>query len=195
MSPETVRILVGAIANDRVRDVLVELLLGTLTPSAKAEHAQHSPNQAGAQRSRGRPLKAQPRVAAQAHPRRSDGRSPAISPEALERKREKARRYAAKKRAAAKAARGIDKVAQPAAKVAKQSAPTNGGNGQPVANLSPQAFWEHAQRIEPAKPWLAVMREFGIKEGIAREAYRNKNLPPHVGPMAVTKFLALPASA
>jgi hypothetical protein len=54
-------------------------------------------------------------------------------------------------------------------------------------------MWRHAEQIEPQAPWKAVVREFGVKEAVAQQAYRSQSLPPHVGPMAISKFLMLRA--
>ena len=42
---------------------------------------------------------------------------------------------------------------------------------------------------------MAVMREFAVKEPIARNCYGTQSLPPQVGPMAVSRFLTLPVNA
>jgi hypothetical protein len=158
----TVRTLVGAIADDRVRDVLVELLLGTLTPPPAASTP--------------------PAPAA------------APDPDPAARRREQNRKYAAARRAKRQQAAATKPAAQAARKRAGRPRKDNGGNGNdPV--VTPQAFWHHAEKLEPTKPWLAVAREFNVKEAIAQNCYRNQSLPPHIGPMAVTKFLTLPAPA
>jgi hypothetical protein len=77
-----------------------------------------------------------------------------------------------------------------AARAAKPPATGNGRNGEAAA-ITPQAFWQHAEKLEPQAPWCAVTREFGVKEPIAQQAYRSTSLPPRVGPMAATKFLTL----
>jgi hypothetical protein len=94
------------------------------------------------------------------------------------RKRAAANRKAA--RQAAKAARAIKGEAAPAA-----------GNGEDVA-VTPAMLWQHAERIQPQAPWKAVARELGVRDIHAQHAYRNQSLPPHVGAMAITKFLTLP---
>ena len=53
----------------------------------------------------------------------------------------------------------------------------------------------HAAKLNPPPRWLAVAREFAVKEPIARNCYDQRRLPPHVGPMAVTRFLTLPEGA
>jgi hypothetical protein len=60
--------------------------------------------------------------------------------------------------------------------------------------VSAADLWRHAERIEPQAPWKAVAREFGVKDIHAQAAYRNQSLPPHVGAMAITKFLTLPVA-
>jgi hypothetical protein len=92
------------------------------------------------------------------------------------------KRYEAKRAAARRAAR--------ATKAIKAAAPP-AGNGQDVP-VTPAMLWQHAERIEPTAPWKAVAREFGVKDIHAQAAYRNQSLPPHVGAMAITKFLTLP---
>jgi hypothetical protein len=85
------------------------------------------------------------------------------------------------------------RAARAAAKAAKGSAPGTAGNGEDVA-VTPAMLWQHAERIQPTAPWKAVAREFGVKDIHAQAAYRNQSLPPHVGAMAITKFLTLPVS-
>jgi hypothetical protein len=92
---------------------------------------------------------------------------------------ERRKRNAANRKARRHAAR--------AAKAAKISA----GNGEDIA-VTPAMLWQHAERIEPTAPWKAVARELGVKDIHAQAAYRNQSLPPHVGAMAITKFLMLP---
>ena len=72
---------------------------------------------------------------------------------------------------------------------------TNGGDRNVPAialpAISAEAFWGHAAKLVPGRPWLAVTREFDVGEAIARGCYDRQRLPPGVGPMAVTQFLAL----
>jgi hypothetical protein len=91
-------------------------------------------------------------------------------------------RYAAKRKAARRAA-----------KAAAAGAAAAGANGEGAVPVSPEALWRHAERLEPQAPWKAVVRELGVKEVHAQAAYRKLSLPPQMGPMAVEKFLALPA--
>jgi hypothetical protein len=83
----TLRTLIAAIPDDRLRDLFIGLVLNSLT----------SPPLRTAQPTRGRPPKAAPPPAI-----RQDA---AQAQDALKRKLEKARRYAVKKRAAARAAK------------------------------------------------------------------------------------------
>jgi hypothetical protein len=80
---------------------------------------------------------------------------------------------------------------QQAAKAAKGGAAPTAGNGE-GGPVTPALLWRHAEKLEPSRPWLAVSREFDVKEAIAQNCYRNQSLPPQVGPMAVSKFLELP---
>jgi len=98
---------------------------------------------------------------------------------------ERRRRNAANRRASRAAARA-------ARATAGAALPTGNGNGAD-GPVSAQAFWQHAEKLEPTRPWKAVAREFDVKEAVAQNAYRNLSLPPRVGPMAVTKFLELQA--
>jgi hypothetical protein len=71
---------------------------------------------------------------------------------------------------------------------------SNGNGTGPEPAITPQTFWQHAEKLEPTAPWRAVVREFDVKQAVAQQAYRSLSLPPHVGPMAVTKFLNLQPS-
>jgi hypothetical protein len=100
-------------------------------------------------------------------------RKPAVDEAKLAKRR---KRYAANRKAArhaAKAARAIKSA----------------GNGEDVA-VTPAMLWQRAERIEPTAPWKAL----GVRDIHAQAAYRNQSLPPHVGAMAITKFLTLPVA-
>jgi hypothetical protein len=161
MSPEIIRVLVGAIAENRIRDLLIELLINCLAPGS---------------------------------PRR--GRRPKEAPavDLTERKRERARKYAAKKRAAAKEAARSAVSAATGKRCGRPRKNGSNGNGTESA-VTAKAFWQHAEKLEPTRPWRAVIREFDVKEAIAQNCYRKLSLPPSIGPMAITKFLTLPAPA
>jgi hypothetical protein len=196
----TVKILVGAIADDRVRELLIELLLNGL-PSKAADGSPAAANGAQAPRARSRQAASQPK---RGRPTKTAARdpTPAIDADALERRRAKARRYAAKRRARDRTAKAgasarptvsaAPAVSAAAGKRRGRPRAINGSNGT-EPTITPQAFWQHAEKLEPTRPWLAVMREFDVKEAVAQHAYRDQSLPPHIGPMAVTRFLTLPA--
>jgi hypothetical protein len=167
--------LIAALPDACLRDLCLQLVLNSLATPPPA-----TPAETQASRPRGRPRAAEPRV-----PRRR-GRPPGTGAPA--KKSVDPKLAARRKRYEAKRA-----VARQAAKTAKVAAQTN-GNGEGVA-VSPQAFWQHAEKLEPTRPWLAVTREFDVKEAIAQNCYRKLSLPPSIGPMAITKFLTLPAPA
>jgi len=37
--------------------------------------------------------------------------------------------------------------------------------------LFAKAFWHHAEKLEPSRPWLAVTREFDVGELVAWNCY------------------------
>ena len=81
-----------------------------------------------------------------------------------------------------------------AARTARQAKP-NGSDGGNGAEITPaQTLWQHAGKLQPKAPWRAIVREFGINEAVAQDAYRVHNLPPGITGDAVTRFLELPAS-
>jgi hypothetical protein len=162
--------VLNALPEDKLRTLILELLLAGLTPPAPLAR----------QRKVGRPRKSVEEenvVPVHRHARRRRGRAVDEAKLAERRKRYAATRKA--KRQAAKAAKAI-----------KAAAPAAAGNGQDAA-VTPQAFWQHAEKLEPTRPWLAVTREFDVKEAIAQNCYRKLSLPPHVGPMAISQFLTL----
>jgi hypothetical protein len=104
-APATVRALIAAIPNDRLRDLFLELVLASLLPSAP------KPAQTAAPQARGRP----PKTATA---------TPAANQDAVERRQER-------------------RAATP-----PPPATANGRNGQAAAAITPQAFWEHAEKLE-----------------------------------------------
>ena len=97
-----------------------------------------------------------------------------------------ARRRSAKPRAGV--GQDPDPVADPAAEQASCS------SDDATTIITAATFWDHAEKLNRARPWLAVAREFDVREPIAQNCYRNVRLPPHVGPMAVERFLTLEAA-
>jgi hypothetical protein len=156
-----VRLLVAAVPEDRLRSLLVALVLDDLMPSMSITEPR---------RRRGRP----PGAAAAANGRRrkaANGRRRAAKPDdpkLLARRQ----RYAARRAAARRAAKA-------------------GSNGEDAVSVSPEALWRHAEKLEPTRPWAAVAREFGVKEAAAQQAHRSRGLPPGIGPMAITRFLTV----
>jgi hypothetical protein len=68
----------------------------------------------------------------------------------------------------------------------------NGGNGS--AGPTPaERLWRHAAKLEPAKPWRAIAKEFGLNE---LDCYRRRgDIPPGLPPNAIERFLELPIPA
>jgi hypothetical protein len=168
-----VRTLIAALPDACLRDLCLHLALTSLATPPPAT----SPVELSVRRKGGWPS-GRPRKTATNGRRRGTG-TPAKNTDPKLAARRK--RYEAKRAAARQAAKATKVAAKP------------NGNGEGAA-VSPQAFWQHAEKIEPLKPWLAVIREFDIKEAVAQHAYRNQSLPREIGPMAVSKFLTLPVS-
>jgi hypothetical protein len=164
------RSLLAAIPDDRLREFTLEILLASLTAKALPAKALPTPTPAAtAKRSRGWP-----------RGRKRGPRKPADKAARLVAQR---RRDAEKKRAARASARA-----------ARQAKPT-GSNGRGSPEITPaQTLWQHAENLQPKAPWRAIVREFGINEAVAQDAYRNHKLPPGITGDAVNRFLELPAS-
>jgi hypothetical protein len=80
-----------------------------------------------------------------------------------------------------------------AARTARQAKP-NGSNRRNSPEItSAQTLWQHAEKLQPKAPWRAIVREFGINEAVAQDAYRTRKLPPGITGDAVSRFLELPA--
>jgi transposase len=87
----------------------------------------------------------------------------------------------------------VKRAAAKLAKAAKTKTGTN-GNAEASASATPtQAFWQHAEMLQPTGPWKAVAAEFGINLAQAKDCYRKAILPPGMSSGAVEKFLELPA--
>jgi hypothetical protein len=156
----TVRALVAAIPQDCLRDLVVQLVLnGLAAPDQKRVEGEHVPLQ----------------------------RNP-TAPDPAQRRRERARKWAAEKRAAARKEAAAAKPlpqAKPAAKRGRK--PRGTGNGQEAG-----AMWKKAQELEPTRPWLAVARELGVKEAVAQAAHRTQTMPPSINRTALARFVAQP---
>jgi hypothetical protein len=155
--------VLAALPENRLRDLVLELLFAPFTTTT-------------AHRKVGRPRTAAVEEDNVVVPLQRNGRrrrkGAVTDPKLAERRA----RYAANRKA----------KRQAAAKAIKATA----GNGQDAA-ITPQAFWQHAEKLEPTRPWLAVTRQFDLKEAIAQNCYRKLSLPRSIGPMAITKFLSL----
>ena len=167
----TVRTMIAAIPNDRLIELLLDLLARSLPAHAAAEPAPAPETPAPPRVRRGWP-RGKPRGPRKAKRNRAATKRTGVNTA-------RRRRYA-EQRSAAK--RPADHAARPTA----ASGSTDAGG------ISAATFWEHAAKLEPARPWAAVSREFDVREPVAQNCYRNRSLPPQVGPMAVTRFLTLP---
>ena len=101
---------------------------------------------------------------------------------------------AAERQAAIRRALGCVKAAK--TKAAKAGGADKGnGKGRPGkaasgrAEPTAAAVWERAAALEPKAPWRAL-REFGVHDAVALDAYRIRALPPGFGPDAAARFLA-----
>jgi hypothetical protein len=181
-----VRALVGSISEDRLRGLVVALIMDELFPSTSVSGPRR--------RGRGRPPEAAKLVQNDdiGEVSNRDGRR-AVNGRRRRKQPDDAKllarrqRYAAKRKAKRRAARVV-------AAGGGEAAAANGQGGGGV-EVSAQSLWRHAEKIEPQAPWRAVVRELGVKDIHAQAAYRKLSLPPQVGPMAVEKFLALPAGS
>ena len=61
------------------------------------------------------------------------------------------------------------------------------GNGR-SATVSPEALWQHATKLEPKQPWRAVARELGVSDGAAQLAHRNLAMPANISPAAAARI-------
>jgi hypothetical protein len=148
----TVRVLVSAIPEDRLRSLFLELLLNGL-----ADRPSKSMQNAGGKKA------------------------------SAERRRERARKWIAAKRQAAKAA--ADKPRRKRGRPKRAPDKPAGGNG--AGEVTAEALWSHAVKLEPKAPWRAVARELGVVDGTAQAAHRNMALPPGLNADAVARFLTL----
>ena len=163
------RLLIAAVPGDRLRDLVLELLLhgapaGASAILAPATTAATDP--APAKRPRGWP-KGVPRGPRKA---KAENGTAAVEDYSVVRRR----RYA-EKRAAERANGGNSR-----------------GNGHACdQSVSAEAFWNHARKLSPKEPWRSVVRELDISNGAAREALRNTALPSGVAAATVARFLTL----
>jgi hypothetical protein len=160
--------VLAALPQDRLRTLVLELMFAPLTTTA---HCKPGRPRRGVEGENVVPL----------HRKRRRRGRPAVDAAKLAERRKRA---AASRKAARHAAK--------AAKATKgTTVPTGNGEDMPVTAAD---LWRHAEKLQPTRPWMAVVRELGVKDIHAQAAYRNQSLPPHVGAMAITKFLTLPVA-
>jgi hypothetical protein len=164
---DTIRALISAIPDDRLRELFIELALRTLACPAAATPG----------RGRGR----RGRRAGRTPLRRSRAALDAINA-----KRREKRRLAALQRIAA----GGTPKRRGRPKKSKSEGAHGNGNGR-SATVSPAALWQHATKLEPKQPWRAVARELGVSDGAAQLAHRNLAMPANISPAAAARFLTL----
>jgi len=169
----TVRALIAAVPDNRLRELFLELALAALSVPA-VEEPKPAARNGRRRRSRGKGW----RHGKGKH--KIDRRRRAYL-DALNAKRREQRRLA----------REAEKVAG----TAKRRGRKPKGNGAEAhgngATVSAVALWEHARKLEPRQPWRAVARELGISEGAAQAALRNLAVPEDVSPAAAARFLTL----
>jgi hypothetical protein len=171
----TVRALIAAIPDDRLRELFLELALAALAVPAVVE--KQVPRNGRRRRGSGKGW----RHGKGKH--KIDRRRRAYL-DALNAKRREKREAATLAREAAGAVR---KKPGPKPKPKSNGAQVH-GNGVTVAAA---ALWEHARKLEPRQPWRAVARELGVSDGAAQLAHRNLAMPANISPAAAARFLTL----
>jgi hypothetical protein len=171
---DTIRTLIAAIPDDRLRELFIELALAALAVPAVEEPKPAARN---GRRRRGR----------------GKGWRHGKGKHKIDRHR---RAYLDALNAKRRAKRRLAREAQEAAGTARRRGRKPKGNGaQPHGNgatvSAAAALWEQARKLEPRQPWRAVARELGISEGAAQVALRNLAVPEDVSPAAVARFLTL----
>lgn len=168
----TVRTLINAIPDNRLRELFLELALAAIAVPAVKEPKPAARN--GRRHSgRGKDWR---RGKSKYKDPRYRGRL-----DALNAKRRENRRAAALARAAA----------GDAPKRRGRKPKSNGAQAHGNGTVSAAALWEHARKLEPEHPWKAIMRELGVSESTACFAQRKLTLPEDVSPAAAERFLTL----
>ena len=155
---DTIRTLVAAVPDDRLRELFLDLALATLAV----------------------PFVEEPRPARNGRRRRGRGkgwrrgkgkhkidRLSRAYLDAVNAKRREHRRLA---REAREAAGTVKRRGRPK-KTKGEGAHSNGNDRS--ATVSPAALWQHVKKLEPKQPWRAVARELGVSDGAAQVAHRN----------------------
>ena len=162
---DTIRTLIAAVPDDRLRETLLDLALAALAVPA-IEEPKPAARNGRRRRSRGKGW----RRGKGKH--KIDRHRPAYL-DALNAKRREERRLARK----------TQEASGDAPKRRGRKPKGNGaeahGNG---ATVSAAALWEHARKLEPRQPWRAVARELGVSDGAAQVAHRNLAMPVNISP-------------
>jgi hypothetical protein len=171
----TVRTLIAAIPNDRLRELFLDLALTALAVPAVKEPK-------GAPRSGRRRLRRGKGWRRDKGKHKIDRHTRAYL-DALNAKRREQRRLARE----AREAEGL---------APKRRGRKPKGNGAEAthsdgATIPAAALWEHARKLEARTPWRAVSRELGVSDSAAQFAHRNQAMPPNVSPAAAARFLTL----
>ena len=184
----TVRALINAVPENRLRGILTELVLNGQSGLATSP-ASPTPTRRRRRRRRrrgggpwGRPSKATASNGAAAGEPKQRAARPAHN------EKRRAKRHAA---AAAKTAAPSTPIASttPArrGRPAQEAAPPS-ANG---VEINPIEFWAHAQKIAPGHPWTAVARQLGCNAAQCQDAYRSMTLPPSINKIAAARFLTI----
>lgn len=167
----TVRALIAAVPDNRLRELFLELALAALAVPAVEEPKPAARN--------GRRHRGGGKGWRRGKGKHKVNRHSRAYLDALNAKRREQRRLA---REAQEAAGTTKRRGRP--KKTK-------GEGARSATVSPEALWQHATKLEPKQPWRAVARELGVSDGAAQLAHRNLAMPVNISPAAAARFLTL----
>lgn len=194
-SATALRTLVRALPEDRLRELVVEMLIADLTPAPAARRTA-PPAKAK--------TPAQPAASTAATPARGKVgwpkgrlRGPRKSSAALAAtRRAKHERDSERRRMKRAAAKGEGAPPVEAAKAGDTHKPNGkGGNGSsPDAKAQAAALWRHAELLSPSAAWRALERSTGLNAAVVLDAFRTRSLPPGIDAAAIERFLAQPAN-
>jgi hypothetical protein len=170
---DTIRTLIAAVPDNRLRELFVELALAALAVPASDDPKPAARN--------GRRRRGHGKGWRRGKGKHKIDRHRRAYLDALNAKRREQRRLA--------------REAREAAGTAKRRGRKPRGNGAEAhgagATVSAEALWEHARKLEPRQPWRAVSRELGVSDGAAQFAHRNLAMPADISPVAAARFLTL----